>query len=363
MNARMAGERPSPVGCVVRRCLAKAVDVLLFAAVSFLIALFVLREPLRFDGLVPAFLSSLWVLGFVVSADIASALLFGATPGELLAGIRVMTLEDGRLAFSQRQDRTTDAFVDGTLGCMALLSLFWQRQPAPYDKGCTIYFARLTPQRLLVSLLALLAASAMLVAAALMLGVGELGDKVPAPVMRLIRQAGFDVREQWRNPLTGKAIGLPEGWRVANSTYRPALGDMRVDFTCAEDAGDAPCLVRLAVWPGELDVLEYDVERYTDASALDSILRTVLLADYDEGSLDARDTVEGLRRLELLYSARLSFDRSEAANAAGTAIIWFSDKRHTWALAVVHPERGSTGIADAAYRLAFGLVASTREAK
>ena len=151
MEARVAGERPSPIGCVARRCTAKAIDVALFAGLSYLVALLALQQPLRFDGFVPACLSALWIVGFVVSADIACALIFGVTPGELTCGIRVVTIEEKRLAFSQRQDRTTDALVEGTVGFASLLPLFWRRAPAPYDKGCIVYFSQLSPQRMLAT--------------------------------------------------------------------------------------------------------------------------------------------------------------------------------------------------------------------
>ncbi|WP_137805886.1 RDD family protein [Pseudomonas sp. G(2018)] len=355
MSARLAGEQPSPLSCVVRRCLAKAVDLTLFVSISFMVAFFVLPGSLRFDALVPAFLSVLWVLGFIVSADIAFVLVFGRTPGEMLAGIRVLTLEEERLGLSQRQDRTTDAFVDGTIGCISLLSLFWRREPAPYDKGCTVWFARLTRQRLLVTALISAALVTTLVVASVAIGFMGVQDSAPAIVIRLMKKVGFDVQERWVNPLTGKVLILPVGWRVLDSSYQPPFGELMVNFACTQD--DGLCLVRLAISPDS--ILYSQPDEISNFEQLDGILRSLLNTDYDEGSLDLRPDVLGDPRFDLLYSARTVFNEN-AADLSGTAIVWFTERKHTWALGIAHSIAARPALRDEAYRLAFGLIQSTR---
>ncbi|WP_415760652.1 RDD family protein [Pseudomonas sp. LT1P18] len=353
MSARLAGEHPGPLSCVVRRCLAKAVDITLFVSISFVVAFFILPGSLRFDALVPAFFSVLWVLGFIISADIVFVLLFGRTPGEMLTGIRVLTLEEERLGLSQRQDRTTDAFVDGTIGCISLLSLFWRREPAPYDKGCTVWFVRLTRQRLLVTALVSVAFVMTLVVGGIAFGFMGVQDNAPAVVIRIMKKVGFDVQERWVNPLTGKVLVLPEGWHVLDSSQLPQYGELMVNFAYTDDNS---YLVRLVIAPDA--ILYAQPEEVSNFDQLDWILRSSLIVDYDAGSLGVREDVQGERRFDLLYSARLAFEN--ATDLSGTAIVWFTERRHTWALAIAHSIKARPELKEEAYRLAFGLIQSTR---
>lgn len=354
MDALVAGERPSPLGCVLRRCLAKAVDVLLFTVLSFAAARGLLDQTLAFDGLVPAFLSALWVAGFIVSADIACVLVFGRTPGEFLAGIRVLTLGSRRLPMSMRQDRTVDALVEGTLGCVPLLGRFWRIEPAPYDAGCIVHFARVTPQRVLLTLAALAVAALALAAAGLVMGLRGLEANAPPALTRALRAAGLDVAESWINPVTGARVTLPRGWRMATSRFSPGGGEFTVDFEC--DLDGVPCTVRLGARPGFV-YNEIDPAVETSPEALATSFQ-----DYfgrDAATTIDRPGVEGEQRLSSLYAAPFVFDDdAEVAARAGTGILWFTERRHAWGVGLVHPAQPGP-IADEATRLAFALVASS----
>jgi len=258
------------------------------------------------------------------------------------------------LGLSQRQDRTTDAFVDGTIGCISLLSLFWRREPAPYDKGCTVWFVRLTRQRLLVTALVSAAFVTMLVVGGIAVGFMGVQDNAPAIVISLMKKVGFDVQERWVNPLTGKVLVLPAGWHVLDSSLLPQFGEVMVNFACKLD--DSSCRVRLVIAPDA--ILYRQPEEVSNFEKLDWVLRSVLIADYDTNSLDVRSDVQGERRFDLLYSARLT--NENATDLSGTAIVWFTERRHTWALGVVHSLKVRPELNDEAYRLAFSLIQSSR---
>ncbi|MBI3155595.1 MAG: hypothetical protein HYZ20_09305 [Burkholderiales bacterium] len=354
MDALVAGERPSPLGCVLRRSAAKAIDVGLFAALSYSAATLALAQPLAFDALVPAFLSALWVAGFIVSADLACVLLFGRTPGEFLAGIRVLTLESRRLPMSLRQDRTVDALVEGTLGCVPLLARFWRLQPAPYDAGCIVQFARFTPQRVVLTLALLVAAGVVLVGAGLVLGLRGVEAHAPPALSRALRAAGLDVSESWVNPVTGARVTLPRGWQMAQSRHSPGGGEFMVEFGCDRD--DLPCVVRLVAEPG-FAYNELDPAKDTAARTLDA--RFKALFGRRAATLVDRPDLAGQSRLAALYAAPFAFDEDPAApERAGTGILWFTERRHRWGVDFVHLA-GPDPTGDEAARLAFALIASS----
>lgn len=354
MNARLAGERPSPMGCIFRRCLAKIVDVGLFALASYLAANLIQPDLLRFDAVVPAFLSVLWVLGFIISIDIAFVLVFGRTPGEMLTRIRVLTLEEERLSYSQRQDRTTDAFIDGTLGCISLLSRFWRREPAVYDKGCSVCFEQLSRQRLMLTALGLMMALALTGVASVVIGVKGIENFAPPALVQLLAQIGFDVQKRWVNPLTGRAVLLPVGWNVVQTLHSNSSGVWRINFASMET--DDPWLVKLAVMPGQIVFTPPD--EATSVQNLDLILGGALEVDYNPATLNPRDYVTGAARLDLLYPAQLASGET-GPNKTGAAIAWFSNKENAWAVGVVHPLTGSPELKEQGYRLAFDLMRST----
>lgn len=354
MNARLAGERPSPMGCIFRRCLAKIVDVGLFTLASYLAANLIQPDLLRFDAVVPAFLSTLWVLGFIISIDIAFVLVFGRTPGEMLTRIRVLTLEDERLSYSQRQDRTTDAFIDGTLGCIALLSRFWRREPAAYDKGCSVCFEQLSRQRLMLTALGLAMALALISVASVVIGVKGIETFAPARLVQLLAQIGFDVQKRWVNPLTGRVVLLPVGWNVVQTLHCSSTGVWRISFASMQTTD--PWLVKLAVLPGQIVFTPPDDA--TSVDSLDLILDVSLEVRYDPATLNPRAEITGPARLDLLYGAQLTADET-GPDKTGAAIAWFSDKENAWAVGFMHPTQGLSELKEQGYQLAFDLVRST----
>lgn len=354
MEARVAGERPSPIGCVVRRCVAKAADVTLFGGLSYLVALLLLQQPLRFDGFVPACLSTLWGLGFIISADIAFALVFGVTPGELLAGIRVVTVEEKRLTFSQWQDRTTDALVEGTVGLTSLLPAFWRLEPAPYDKGCIIYFAPFTPQRILTTGMLVAASLGTVAVAGVVLQIRGFESTAPLMLTRVLKTLGADVSQRWINPLTGYEVVLPRRWEVVGSMVVPMSGEFKVELRGRDTS---PGVVWLVGHPG-LDFNELDGDTDASPDNIARLAKQVLGNAFDEAtSLDARTDLTGDRRLVPLYSAYGVV--GEGGNARFlTAIVWFTERRHTWVVGISRPRDDELAHRQAR-ELALGLIRST----
>lgn len=146
MNEVENPERPGAFGCVLRRSLAKATDIVVAIAVSQGLSTLLLGQSLQFDGLVPFFASTGWLLGVFIALDSGLAYVFGATVGEFIMGLRVFSLHHKRLSFSQRQDRTTDALVEGTLGCVPLVAKLWRGEQAPYDADCRVVYLTCMPR-------------------------------------------------------------------------------------------------------------------------------------------------------------------------------------------------------------------------
>jgi hypothetical protein len=69
--------------------------------------------------------------------------------------------------------------------------------------------------------------------------------------------------------------------------------------------------------------------------------------------------VTGDPRFNLYYSAQLVFNQ-DTPDKAGTAIAWFSDREHAWSVGFVHSITGKPEIREQGYRLAFGLIQTTR---
>jgi hypothetical protein len=356
MEAKVVYEQLSSAGCVVRRCLAKVVDVILFGLLAYPLAILAVQQPIRFDGLVPAVLSALWILGFIISADLVCTLAFGVTPGELVAGIRVTSVEGRRLALSERQDRTTDSLVEGTVGCYALLPMFWQKKPAPYDKGCEVRFHRMSPQRLMATLLIATAFCAVAGAAGVALGIRNFESNAPVVLTRLLSQLGFEVGERWVNPVTGATVSLPKGWSVITSEVTRSFGEQRVEFACRAPQADVACQIRMVISPG-FEMPEI-VEAETSADALENSLSLMIHDEVEPGSVNDRQDIKGESRLNTLYAGRLLDDRERARGNLGTAFIWFTQRRHTWALSLYRPAAANE-TSEEAVDLAFSLIRST----
>jgi len=354
MDAKIVAEELSPLGCVVRRCLAKVADVALFSLLSVLVANQVIRQPLRFDGIVPTVLSALWIVGFVISSDITFSLLFGRTPGEALTGIRVHSIEGRRLSLSQRQDRTSDALVEGTIWCFSLLPLFLRREPAPYDKGCIVSFSPLSPERIVVTVLATIGLAMACVIVAVSLGIGGLEVRTPTAVTQLMRKAGIDAPERWVNPLTGRTVLLPRNWRFADVTSD--IGRKQVDFACGRNADEGYCAaVRLALQPGMVG-FALDASSDTTPEALAKHMRGLL--DFDVELMHTEwPYVEGAARLGLVYSAKMDIKRL-SGKAESTGLLWFTPDNTVWAAMLINAPAPNQD-ADVAREFMLQLVEST----
>lgn len=102
MQSALAHEQPSAFGCVMRRSLAKAIDVAVAITAAQLLAATLVNQNLRFDSLVPFFASVGWLLGVFLTVDAALAVTLGATVGEFATGLRVLTDGDRRLRSDHR---------------------------------------------------------------------------------------------------------------------------------------------------------------------------------------------------------------------------------------------------------------------
>jgi hypothetical protein len=192
-----------------RRFLAKAVDIVLFGVLSLAVGRLFLPEQWSQEGVVPAFGTTVWALGFYVVADTICAQLFDATPGEFLAGIRVRMMDGSKLTWTARQDRTTDALVVGTIGVFSLLRGLLSGNQAPYDRDWTVqYLGTNALQRFAVGA-AIAALLLCVVAAGFWMTAMKVDPDFELSTRKLMSRLGFPVREIWLNPVTGARLVLP----------------------------------------------------------------------------------------------------------------------------------------------------------
>lgn len=352
-----AATPPSPPVCVARRLLAKSVDVLLFGAAAFVIGRLLLPDQFNVGGVVPAFGTSVWVLGFFVVADTVCAQLLGATPGELLAGIRVRMADGSPLTWSARQDRTTDALVDGTLGAPGLLRALLRGQPAPYDRDWRVDFLQAGAlQRLAAGLVVAVGLVVLLAVGGWLALFKGLDADTRVAASRVLRWVGVPVRAVWANPITGALVELPEGWYVRRSTSRPMAGNDVVEFECAD--GPAKCRVVLGTLP-QSEVGAVDPERDTTAASIEHFF-DFIVGERDIGRIDTRAGLAGEARLGQVYVAELA-PLPSAAQAARIGLCWFTERKHTWVLAATFERAdGPADRAGDATALALALVHASR---
>lgn len=352
-----AASTPSPPVCAARRLLAKSVDVLLFGAAAFVTGRALLPEQFDVGGVVPAFGTTVWVLTFFVVADTVCARLFGATPGEWLAGLRVRRADGAPLTWSARQDRTTDALVDGTLGAPSLLRALLKGQPAPYDRECQVHFLRAGALQRLAAGAATAAVLAALAAAGGWLAlVKGLDADAQVATSRVLRWVGLPVRTVWASPISGAVVVLPEGWFVRRSTYRQAFGDAVFEFECED--GPAKCRVVLGTM-SQSQVGFVDAAADTTAQAIEQHFRH-LVDERGVGYVDTRDAIEGDARLAQVFVAELQ-PAADSPHARRIGLCWFTERKHTWVLtATFDTTGGATSRADAARALMLSLVSRSR---
>jgi uncharacterized RDD family membrane protein YckC len=202
-----------------RRILAKCVDTSVFSAVFTVLHLWLF--PVE-NGLLPL-LATIAALGtFLVAADTLTASLFGATPGEWIAGLRIYTAAGDPLPWATRADRTTSALWAGTLGVISLCERIASGKPAPYDEGCLIEVKRRDHRAaMLLDLvgIALTIGLALLSFAWFFLSTATTtGAK--AALLNFAHDAGLPVRQRWTNPFTHDVVVIPDGWRIGDSEYQ-----------------------------------------------------------------------------------------------------------------------------------------------
>jgi hypothetical protein len=324
------------MACVGRRILAKLVDVALFGAMSLVIGRLLVPDQVSLGGLVPAFGTTVWTLGFFVAADTICARLLGATPGELLAGVRVCMADGSRLTWSARQDRTTDALVDGTIGVTGLLGALLRGQPAPYDKDVRVEFVPIGgAQRLVVAALTVACLGLLLIAGLWLTVIRAIDADTHVAASKLLRHAGVPVRAVWANPVSGLPVVLPDGWYVAREEQRTHVGDTVVEFRCATEEGECSILLGVSTWQ-EAGYLAAETD--TTREAIENAFNGVL-DESDATVIDERSGITGAARLDQIYMAELPAHPSDPGGTARYGLAWFSERKNAWLLTITVPQR------------------------
>ena len=357
MDSAAACEQPSALGCVMRRSVAKAIDLGVAIVIAQGLAAGLIDQHLRFDGLVPFFASAGWLLGVFLAVDAVLALALGATVGEFAMGLRVVSQDHRRLSLTERQDRTTDALVEGTLGCVPLLGAFWRRERAPYDASCRVIFQQLEPPRVAVTVL--VAATVVCTAAALATQAGRslLSSAMPPRLVGALAQLGLNVGEVWRNSHSGVSVKLPEGWQVSDveqfgtdahkvAFRRPSQPACQVDLY--RRTSDTLLLPKPAIEA----LPAMFISRFGIAVDADAFM------PYEIG----RDGPELFQDLRQYDGFPAGLDATSATDAPTVSLhVWFTRMRHTWVLLNrLSPDcADSSGTAD----LVMSLIASTQPGK
>lgn len=338
-----ATTHPSPMACTGRRMLAKLVDIALFGTLSLVVGRLLIPEQVSMGGLVPAFGTTLWALGFFVAADTICARLLGASPGEFLAGVRVVAVDGSPLTWSARQDRTTDALVDGTIGAIGLLRALVKGKPAAYDRDWRVVFLSLSgAQRVVVGLLTV-ASLCLLLALGLWLSAVKAADAdARVAVSKVLRHIGLPVHAVWANPATGIPVELPAGWYVRKQIQRVNTGDVVVEFRC-EWPGEAPCRIQMALssWH-EAGFL--DATRETSGEAIEKAFNA-MLDEPDAMVVDDRPALQGADRLDHIYSVQLAPVEDSPNQKPRAGLAWFTERKNSWTLGInVPPRDGGTAL-------------------
>lgn len=349
-----------PLASAGRRLLAKSVDSVLFAGLAFIVGRWLPLGEFSLRGIVPTAVTTVWVASFLVAADTVSAQLFGATPGELIAGIRVRMADGSNLTWSMRQDRAVDALVGGTFGLRSLLGCMFRGRPAPYDRDCRVeYLPRSGPSAVVRSVAFGLTLVAALSAAVAVTVLKSLDVDTQVAINKVLRNIGLPVREIWANPVTGNRVLLPEDWHVALSTQSEHLGEVAIEFECRHE--DVRCLVQLKVdaWHS-VGYLDHEVE--TDPFTIEENFARIVGLD-GVRLLTDHEGVSGKTRLDQLYLFELAdVHLPPGHHAAG--IGWFTEERYTWTLILLAPRASGSDVAtaEAAQSLVWSLIQSTSSA-
>lgn len=338
-----------------RRVLAKVVDIAAFGSVSLLLGRLLFPDQLAFAGLVPIFLTALWLLGFYVAADTVVARLLGATPGEYLAGIRVVMVDGSALTWSTRQDRTTDALAEGTFGALRLVRNLVTGQPASYDRDCIVRFRQAATTRHALAGFAIVALIGCLVSAGIWLSVLRgLNVEAEAATRRLLLRAGLPVQEVWVNPITGSRVLLPPTCSTVSASHNYSLGDMAFHFMC--DSLPLPHEISIGV-AFQLAAVALDPTRDTERSSMERNFRSIL-GEREVEFTDLRAELVGDARLAHVYPVELS-SQGYADETRRSGLHWFVGRKHAWVMSITAPS-AAAGSFGPAQELALELIQSTR---
>jgi hypothetical protein len=340
---------------IARRFLAKAVDVTLFGMASVALGRLLLPEQLTLQGLVPATVTALWVLSFYVAADTVAAQLMGATPGEYLAGIRVRMLDGAKLTWSARQDRTTDALVEGTLGIAGLLRSLSTGRPAPYDRDwCVLYLRATRFQRFFAAATVVLTIACLVALGVWVTLLRGLDADVEVAGRKFMARMGFPVQDVWFNPLTGSRVPMPEDWYVRQSTFGEDLTDAKVEFECSK--GPSACRIVLLAMPQAI-VGMITADRDGRPESMQRVFK-LMLGEDDVTILNFNEGLEGDARLNQIYVAELSRE-GLPDNAQRVGLVWFTEKKNSWFLTMtLSSGHDETSVRDRARALALGIIQS-----
>lgn len=348
---------PAPAMCIGRRFMAKVVDAALFGALSIAVGRLLIPDQFSFGSIVPAFGTAIWVLGFFVASDTIAAQVFGATPGELIAGIRVRMTDGSNLTWSARQARTTDALVDGTLGAVGLIRAILTGRQAAYDRDWRVHYLRAgVVQRIFVGTATAMSLLALLLLLIWLTVAKGFGTDLEVASRKVLHRLGFPIQDVWVNPITGLKVELPPGWIVTGSLFRQNIADMYFVFNCPD--GGAVCQVKLGTTP-EANIGMLRSNEDTSEDAIERHFKDLVL---EQGALvlEGHPAAVDDARLDQIY--KVSLDTSQASkDVSRIGFCWFTERKHTWVLATTAPRiTRSAEQAEHARTLALALIQSSR---
>jgi len=328
---------------------------MLFGTLSIVVGRLLFPEQLSLSGLVPAFGTAVWTLGFFLAADTVFAQLFGASPGEFLAGVRVCMADGSKLTWSARQDRTTDALVDGTIGAVGLIRSLMKGHSAPYDRDWRVEFVPANAAQRFTLGLAIAASLTVLLATGVWLTVTKgLDADAHVAASKVLRYFSVPVRVVWANPTTGLAVELPKGWVVQTISHYPDIAYSVFEFEF-RPADNARCYVALGtITNSTVGFLETND---TSDEAIERVFRDLM----NESNVMVRrkeNELEGMAKLDDIYTVDI-FDSTTGARADRLGFVWFTGRKDSWVL-TMPAARPFGSVDDGRSELALALMQSTR---
>jgi RDD family len=339
---------PGPLETIARRFGAKFIDLFVFGAAT-LVASRLFFPGAAPSGLIPVTASLVGWLGVFAAADATSAVLFGGSLGEWVMGIRVVAADGSRLSWSQRQDRTTDALVEGTVGLPALVRTLLRGGQPPYDTDHIVRFSALSHRR------AAVAAAVVLMGPLALTGAAKDWTDTTGnafSVQRLAWLLGLTSSLEsgrFENPVSGATVQLPPGWSIAKVTSDPRFGSVLIEFV--RDATPGYYIKLHSFTAPGLMLEDISAERLTTNTEAELGVR--LRTNYS----DFDDIVDD-RRFDTTFVAEAEDPRDPHLRV--TTLAWVTDREYEWLLALARRE-SDPSLVEETRGLALRIIRSTRQ--